>query len=352
MSQKSTEHIPRVAIVLLAYNSLHLVQKFLPKIIATTPNDANHPIILADNASTDETARWMSENHPSIRVIQLKVNKGFTNGYQESLPQIKAHNYVLISSDIEVTPGWLEPALTLLESDDKIAAVQPKIKSYDRRDEFEYAGAAGGFMDKWGFPFCRGRIFDAVEKDTGQYDSQMQIFWASGACLFINARAYHSAGGLDNDYFAHFEEIDLCWRLQRMGYKIMYEPAGEVYHMGGSIIKYGSAGKVYRNHRNNLITILKNVSTTKLLYLIPLRFALDFAAAGLMLTQKNPAAAAAVFKAHLHFLLYLPKWTAKRKALEHLPRGEKSVYGIYQKSVVLDFFVRGKKKFSDLTIRF
>lgn len=352
MSQESSKNIPRVAIVLLAYNSLHLVKKFLPKIISTTPNDADHPIILVDNASTDNTNEWMRENHPNIRVIQLKVNKGFTNGYQESLPQIKAQNYVLISSDIEVTPGWLEPALQRLESDEKIAAVQPKIKSYDRRDEFEYAGAAGGFMDKWGFPFCRGRIFDEVEKDEGQYDTPIQIFWASGACLFINADAYHKAGGLDNDYFAHFEEIDLCWRLQRMGCKIMYEPAGEVYHMGGSVIKYGSAGKVYRNHRNNLITLLKNVSTAKLLYLIPLRFALDAAAAALMLTQKNPAAAAAVFKAHIHFIAGLPKWTAKRKALEHLPRDAKSVYGMYPKSVVLDFFVRGKKKFSQLNLRF
>lgn len=352
MSKEVDRHIPRVAIVLLAYNSLHLVKKFLPKIMATTPCDADHPIVLVDNASTDETAVWVKENHPEIRIVQLKVNKGFTNGYQESLPQIKAKNYVLISSDIEVSPGWLEPALHLLESDDKIAAVQPKIKSYDRRDEFEYAGAAGGFIDKWGFPFCRGRIFDAVEKDAGQYDSQLRIFWASGACLFINADAYHESGGLDNDYFAHFEEIDLCWRLQRMGFKIMYEPQSEVYHMGGSVIKYGSAGKVYRNHRNNLITLLKNVSTAQLLYLIPLRFALDFAAAALMLKQKNPAAAGAVFKAHLHFIMYLPKWMQKRKALEHLPRHGAAVHGIYHKSVVLDFFARGKKKFSDLPIRF
>ena len=248
---------PKLAIVLLSYNSLELVVKYLPLIKDSIPAEKDYQVIVVDNASSDAIGEYVKSEHSDVRLITLKENHGFTNGYVESLAQIDAKYYCLISSDIEVTAGFTEPAIDLLESDETIAACQPKIMSWDRRKEFEYAGAAGGYIDHLGYPFCRGRMVNVVEEDHGQYDTVQEIFWASGACLFIRADLYHEAGGLDNDFFAHMEEIDLCWRLKNMGYKIMFQPKSVVYHMGGFIIKYGSPMKVFRNHRNNLIMMLK-----------------------------------------------------------------------------------------------
>jgi len=344
---ENQHHIPRVAIVLLSYNSLKLVKQFLPLILETTPNDADHQVWLVDNASTDDTGKYVEENFPSVNLFTIKENHGFTGGYTESLKHIPAKNYVLISSDIEVTPGWLEPGLSLLESDSKIAAVQPKVMSFDRRDEFEYAGAAGGFIDYLGFPFCRGRLVNSVEKDHGQYDDVKEIFWASGACLFIKADLYHQFGGLDNDFFAHMEEIDLAWRLKNGGYKIMYQPASKIFHMGGYVIQYGSPGKIYRNHRNNLIMLLKNGDSSKLWWKIPLRFMLDYLAFVKMFLDGNPKASFAVVKAHREFVWCFGKWYAKRKEVKRLVNNPNR-YGICSKSLVWNFFALGKKKFPEL----
>ncbi len=345
--ETSPEHIPHVAIVLLSYNSLPLIKQFLPKIVDTVPNSSDVKVVVVDNASTDRTGNWVRENFPQVQLITITVNHGFTGGYTESLPQIKAKNYVLISSDIEVTPGWLEAGLEVLDSDDKIAAVQPKVKSFDRRDEFEYAGAAGGYIDYLGYPFCRGRLVNSVEKDTGQYEDVREIFWASGACLFIKADLYHKAGGLDNDFFAHMEEIDLAWRLKNMGYKIMYQPKAEIYHMGGYVIAYGSPGKIFRNHRNNLIMLLKNLPASEVWWKIPLRFLLDYLAFFKMLADGNPKASLAVFKAHRDFVNCFGKWYKKRKEVQKLFT-KRNTFGICNKSIIFHFYVLRNRYFKEL----
>ena len=345
MSNES--HIPEVAIVLLSYNSLPLVKQFLPKILDTTPQDKNHKVWLVDNASTDGTGEYVRQHYPDVNIYTIRENQGFTGGYSESLPHIPAKYYVLISSDIEVTEGWLEPSIDLLKSDENIAAVQPKVMSYDRRKEFEYAGAAGGFIDFLGFPFCRGRLVNAVEEDEGQYDTITEIFWASGACLFIKADLYHKSGGLDNDFFAHMEEIDLAWRLKNRGYKIMYQPASVIYHMGGYVIQYGSPAKIYRNHRNNLIMLLKNGDGGKLWWKIPFRFLLDYLAFVKMTLDGNPKASLAVVKAHRDFVWNFSKWYGKRKAVQQYVHNPNR-YGICPKSLVWQFFALGKRKFTEL----
>ncbi|MBD80501.1 MAG: hypothetical protein CL840_16410 [Crocinitomicaceae bacterium] len=342
-----SERIPKLAIVLLSYNSLELIKKFLPVIIENTPDNPDYEIVVVDNGSADETQAYLSENFPNTRLIRIEKNRGFTNGYCASLPQIKAKYYCLISSDIEVSPNWTEPILELLESDSEIAACQPKIMSYDRRNEFEYAGGAGGMIDHLGYPFCRGRLVNVVETDEGQYNNIQESFWASGACLFIRAELYHKAGGLDNDYFAHMEEIDLCWRLKNMGYKIMFHPDSKVFHMGGFIIKYGSPGKVFRNHRNNLIMMLKNLPPNQGIWKIPLRFIMDFITILKMIVDGNLRTVPAVSRAHIQFLLHLPKWLNKRKQAKKLWK-DQNLRGVYPRSMVWQFFVKGKKKFSDL----
>lgn len=338
---------PKLALVLLSYNSLTLVKDLLPKIIEHTPKSSDYQIVVVDNGSSDGTLDYLKTNFADIKTIRIEINRGFTNGYVESLAQINAQYYCLISSDIEVTPNFVEPMIELMDSDKDIAAVQPKIMSFDRRDEFEYAGGAGGFIDHLGYPFCRGRLVNEVEKDLGQYDNIQEIFWASGACLFIRADLYHKAGGLDNDYFAHMEEIDLCWRLKNMGYKIMFNPNSTVYHMGGFIIKYGSPGKVFRNHRNNLIMLLKNLPPYEAAWKIPVRFWMDLLTIFKMAMDGNFKTIPAVSRAHIQFLLHLPKWLGKRKEAKKLWNNQ-NLRGMYPKSMVIQFFAKGKKKFGDL----
>lgn len=284
---QSSKHKLETAVVLLSYNSLPLVKDFLPKIIATVPKRSDIEIIVVDNASTDGTQEYVKENHPEVSLMRFDVNVGFTGGYLKSLAQIDAKNFVLISSDIEVTENWFESAIDLLNSSDDIAAVQPKVMSYDRRKEFEYAGAAGGYIDSLGYPFCKGRLINVLEEDEGQYDEVQEIFWASGACLFIKSEAWRAAEGFDKDFFAHMEEIDMCWRLKGMGYRIMYQPKSMIYHMGGFVIKYGSPQKIFRNHRNNLLMLIKNLPLLQLLWKIPVRLILDHVASLSMLKEKK-----------------------------------------------------------------
>ena len=335
----------KVAVVVISYNGAELLRKFIPPILNSNYDDFE--VYVIDNASTDDTAELLTSEFPTVNVITIPINKGFTNGYVEGLAQIDHEYYVLISSDIEVSSEWIKPIIDLMEADETIAACQPKMKDYKDKSLFEYSGSAGGYMDTFGYPFCRGRIFFTMEEDKGQYEDTREVFWASGGCLFIRSKLYHQAGGLDNDFYAHMEEIDLCWRLKNMGYRIMVCPKSVVYHVGGHIIQYGSPLKIYRNFRNSLITDLKNMRTGELLWKIPFRMTLDLVAEMKALLSGNFVEFANIFKAHLHFFLYLPKWLKKRRVAQRLVSNPNRV-GMYKGSVVWDYFIKGKKKFSDL----
>ena len=238
-----------VAVVILNWNGKKYLEQFLPSLIEHTGSDAE--IVVADNASTDDSLSFLKTNFPSIRVIQNTTNGGFARGYNLALKQVEADYYVLLNSDIEVTANWLKPVISMMEQDEKIGACQPKIRSFHHRNSFEYAGAAGGYIDEYGYPFCRGRLFLTIEEDNGQYDDTVEISWASGACMFVRSRLFHQLGGLDDDFFAHMEEIDFCWRLHNYGYRVMYCPGSTVYHIGGGTLPKASWRKTYFNFRNN-----------------------------------------------------------------------------------------------------
>jgi len=244
------------AVVILSYNGKKWHELFLPKIVEEAKT--GYDVIVVDNASTDDTYQYLQENFPTIKTLQITINRGFSNGYYEAFNQIKAKYYILLSADFEVTEGWYPPLYKAMEQHENLAACQPKIRYWREREYFEYAGAGGGFIDKLGYLFCRGRIFNDLEKDNGQYEDNIEVFWASGGCLMLRADLYHKAGGLDPDLYAHMEEVDLCWRIKNMGYSIGYIGGSTVYHVGGSIISYGSPQKLYYNFRNNLILLIKN----------------------------------------------------------------------------------------------
>jgi len=346
MEVSSTGSKKKVAVVVISYNGAELLRKFIPPILNAEYD--NFEVYVINNASTDDTAELLATEFPQVKVVTIAVNKGFTNGYVEGLAQIDHEYYVLVSSDIEVTSNWMKPIIDLMDSDQSIAACQPKIKSYDDKTLFEYSGSAGGYMDALGYPFCRGRLFFTMEEDKGQYEDTRETFWASGGCLFIRSELYHRSGGLDNDFYAHMEEIDLCWRLKNMGYKIMVCPKSVVYHVGGHIIKYGSPVKVYRNFRNSLITNLKNMRTGELLWKIPVRMTLDLVYEIKALLAGNFTEYINIAKAHLHFLIYLPKWLKKRREVQRMVSNPNRA-GMYPGSVVFAYFIQKKKKFSDLS---
>ncbi len=334
---------PTVAVVILSWNGAKFLQQFLPSVVASTYS--NVVMYVADNASTDNSLAILAKNFPTVKVIALKENLGFTGGYNAALKQVKSDYYVLLNQDVEVEPDWIEPVIQLMESSADIAACQPKIKAFHNKDHFEYAGAAGGYIDRYGYPFCRGRIFETVEKDHGQYDDARQIFWATGACLFIKSTLYHKLGGLDERLFAHMEEIDLCWRLQNKGYKIMYCPKSVVYHVGGGSLPQGSPRKTYLNFRNNLIIIHKNTPTPEAVYLIISRLILDHVAAYTILFKGNWRTFLAIGKAHRHYVGGVFKW-------HHIKNNAylKSLNGVYPKNIVWQYFVKKKRFFSKLDI--
>lgn len=335
----------KVALVLLSYNSREYLERFLPFAVKTDYTD--YRLIIVDNASTDDTQEFLKKEYPDIDILEIDVNRGFTNGFVESLACIKAEYYALLTSDVEVPPGWLSPLVEAMDRDETLGACQPKIRSYKQRDSFEYAGASGGFMDKYGYMFCRGRIFDHVENDDGQYDDPMDVFWASGAVFLLRSSVYHQVGGFDNDFFAHMEEIDLCWRIQRAGYKVKAIPASEVYHVGGSVILYGSTEKTYHNYRNNLIMLTKHLPGGRLLWMIPWRILLDLVSGLQALVGGRAAETGAMLKAHAHYWRSWGKWLRKRKDIYSVVPYKK-LKGIYNRSVVWQFFIRGRKTFSEL----
>lgn len=349
--EPSIPTLPTVAVVILNYNGKQWLERFIPSLRETTYPHTK--LIVADNGSSDGSLAFLAEHYPDIRCLDLGGNHGFAGGYNRALQLVDSEYYVLLNSDVEVTPGWIEPILELMERDATVAAVQPKIRSFTNHDQFEYAGAAGGWIDAYGYPFCRGRIFSVTEKDEGQYDSTQEIFWATGAALFIRARLFHAIGGFDADYFAHAEEIDLCWRLKRAGYKIMVRPRSVVFHVGGGTLSYHTPRKTYLNFRNTLYTILKNEPIGKLLWLLPLRFLLDFMAAGLFLVQGKFAHIASIVRAHWHFLPRLGYgWRKRRQCEEWIAQcsisNQPNLTAVYPKSIVWQFYGLGKRRFNQL----
>jgi GT2 family glycosyltransferase len=305
---------------------------------------ANISVYVADNGSTDGSVRFLKERYPEVNVIELGRNYGFAEGYNKALALIDAEVYVLLNSDVEVTSGWLHPCLKILEEDSSVAAVQPKVLSYMQRNRFEYAGAAGGFLDRWGFPFCRGRILSVTEEDQGQYDQPVPIFWATGACMFLRSALFHDLGGFDPDFFAHMEEIDLCWRMKNRGWKIMVEPGSVVYHQGGATLSYQSPKKVFLNFRNSLWMLVKNLPEGNLIRVLLPRIVLDAIAALHFLSGGYLRAFYAVVKAHFAFYFSLPRFISKRRNL--LPLITKKHHSeIYKGTMVSDFYLKGRKKF-------
>lgn len=326
----------KTAIVILNYNGQGFLQKFLPSVIQYSEG---HEIIVADNASTDNSVAFLGQNYPDIRLIQLPHNGGFTGGYNEALKQVEATYYVLLNSDIEVTPNWVTPVIDLMDANPTIAACQPKMRDYYKSTHFEYAGAAGGFIDYLGYPFCRGRIFDTCEADTGQYDDTREIFWATGACMFVRADVFHELGGFDTRFFAHMEEIDLCWRMKNAGYQIYYCATSMVYHVGGGTLHKSNPRKTFLNYRNGLAMMYKNLPSNQLFRTIFMRLVLDGISGIKFLLSGSFKDIWAILKAHFAFYAMIPKLERK---------SPKQLKDIYQKSIVWAYFFKKKRGFGEL----
>jgi GT2 family glycosyltransferase len=332
----------KTAVVVLNWNGKAWLEKFLPNLV-------NHSqvatVFVADNASTDDSVDYVKINFPTVKIIVNASNGGYAKGYNDVLKQIDAEYFVLINSDIEVTAGWLSPIISLMDSDKQIASCQPKILNYNSKTKFEYAGASGGFIDNLGYPFCRGRIFDDLEQDKGQYNDAVEVFWATGACFFVRSNHFWELGGLDEDFFAHQEEIDLCWRLKNKGYKIMVQPKSVVYHVGGGTLNASSPFKTHLNFRNNLFMLFKNLPISSLFTTIPMRLVLDGVAALTFLNkEKGLEHVLAIAKAHFSFYFAIPNLIAKRQKISQ----KNSLVGKMNWSILVKNKMNGIKQFSEL----
>ncbi len=333
----------RTAVVILNWNGRQHLERFLGSVVSRTPRDIR--IIVADNGSTDDSVAFTAENYPTVETILLDRNYGFAEGYNRALAQVDADCFILLNSDVEVTEGWTEPLLAALESDPAVAAVAPKLLSYTERDRFEYAGACGGFIDLLGYPFCRGRILSTVEKDDGQYDSPREVFWASGAAFCCRAECFRRAGGFDADFFAHMEEIDLCWRMQLAGRKIVVEPRSTVYHLGGGTLPNESPNKLYLNYRNNLAMLFKCAPMPQRMLAAAVRPAADMLSVIIYMVKGDFALAAATLRAYRDFLAMHRTLAAKRRAVRSNVRTE--ARHIYRSSIILRY-IAGRRTFGDL----
>jgi len=339
----------RAAVVILNWNGKKHLEQFLPSVVEHSSIEGVE-IIVADNASTDDSLDFLRTNFPTVRIIPLPENYGFSQGYNKALEHVSAKHIVLLNSDVEVTHNWLQPQLDLLDSDESIAACMPKLKWFGDKRFFEYAGAAGGFIDRYGYPFCRGRLFTTVEQDNGQYEQQTDIFWATGAAMFIRSEHFHKAGGFDPDFFAHMEEIDLCWRLKGLGFRIVYNPKSEVYHVGGGTLPKENPFKTYLNFRNNLYLMFKNLGHHHFWRTIAKRMILDGIAALRFIAYMDFKCAFAIFRAHIHFYSNFGSTMEKRRknlasftTFDHeemLPR-----------SIVFEYFLFGKKYYKQLDFK-
>ncbi len=332
----------KTAVVILNWNGKNFLEKFLPSVLKHSHVYAN--IIVADNASVDGSVEFLKTAFPEVEIIQNSVNGGFAKGYNDALAQVKAEFFILLNSDIEVTENWIHPVIDLMEGDPMIAACQPIIRSFHHPEKFEYAGAAGGFIDSFGYPFCRGRIFQHLEEDIGQYDNPVEVFWATGACMFVRADVFRKFGGFDEDFFAHMEEIDFCWRVKHEGYKVMVCPESKVFHVGGGTLPKQSSFKTYLNMRNNISLLYKNLPSDRLLPVFASRLILDGIAAFKFLVDGGFGDFWAVVRAHMSFYRRFPIQRKKRRSINH-----RKVSCIYSGNIVVDHFLRGKKKFTGLS---
>ena len=333
----------RTAVVILNWNGRQHLEQFLPSVVAHTPQQVR--IIVADNGSTDDSVAFLAQHYPAIEIIRLERNYGFAEGYNRALEQVDAEFFILLNSDVEVTAGWVEPLVATLTNNRSVAAVAPKLRSYGNRDHFEYAGAAGGYIDVLGYPFCRGRILSTLEQDKGQYDTAQEVFWASGAAFCCRADVFRMLGGFDADFFAHMEEIDLCWRMQLQGYKIMVEPHSTVYHLGGGTMPNESPRKLYLNYRNNLSMLFKCAPTWQRILVAVARPVADMLSALIYLLRGDKALAKATIEAYRDFFALHGELNKKRKAVRSACKAESD--RIYRGSIVMRYAV-GKRLFGNL----
>ena len=352
-----------IAVVILNWNGRGMLERFLPSVLKYSlmsgesesgwqmPHapalDLTSEVVVADNGSTDDSVAFLQERYPEVRLILLDRNYGFAEGYNKALAQVKADYYVLLNSDVECTPHWIQPVVSMMERENRVAIAQPKLLMYDRKDTFEYAGGAGGFIDYYGYPFCRGRIFSTLERDHGQYDDECDIFWASGAAMFVRAEVFHKLGGLDGDFFAHMEEIDFCWRAKNSGYWVRYCPRSVVYHVGGGTLPKSSPFKTRLNFRNNLSMLYKNLPATRLRRVIRRRIFLDWVAAVKFLAQGHWGEFSAVRAAHKEFRLLSPSLGQKRKRLQH-----HTVSGVYCRLLLTEYYFFRRKTYTSLRGKF
>ncbi|MBR5599884.1 MAG: glycosyltransferase family 2 protein [Bacteroidaceae bacterium] len=334
----------KVTVAILNYNGEEMLGRFLPSVLQNSPGAR---IVVADNASTDGSVAFMKERFPGVELVLLDRNYGFAEGYNRVIEHIGTEYVLLLNSDVEVTPGWLEPLMAALDADENVVACQPKVLDYKRKSHFEYAGAAGGFIDRYGYPFCRGRIFDTVEEDKGQYDTVADIFWATGAALLIRTAAYRDAGGLDGRFFAHMEEIDLCWRLRARGHRIVCVPASTVYHVGGATLSVGNPRKSYLNFRNNLLMLYKNLPSDELCRVMAVRCVLDYVAALKFALGGSWAHCRAVVRARRDFRRMKNDYMAVREANLAVVRANeiKERTGF---SILWSYHAKGKKMYAQL----
>jgi GT2 family glycosyltransferase len=338
----------KTAVVILNWNGLVYLKMFLGTVIRHSLNDKTF-ICVADNGSTDGSLEWVGENYRDVRLIKLDKNYGFAGGYNMAINQLDAKYFVLLNSDIEVTEGWLHPLVSFMDNNPDVASCQPKILSYSRKDHFEHAGAAGCFIDKFGYPFCRGRIFNYVEKDSGQYDSQINVFWSSGACMIVQSDAWKKCGGFDASFFAHMEEIDLCWRFNSAGYRVCYLPVPVVYHVGGGSLPYNSPFKTYLNFRNSLFLLYKNLPDNKLHSVLFIRRLLDGLAAVFFLVKGSLASVRSVWNAHMDFYKSLSELKVKRKLVKKLKKDHFPM-PVLNKSIVFEFYIKGNKTYNSIQL--
>ena len=333
----------QTAVVILNWNGLKHLEHYMPSVVENTPAEVR--IIVADNGSTDDSVAFLSKHYPSVEIIQLDKNYGFAEGYNRALKRVDSECYILLNSDVEVTKGWIEPLVEMIESDKNIAAVAPKLLSDVERDRFEYAGAAGGFIDFLGYPLCRGRILSTIEQDRGQYDTAREVFWASGAAFCCRAEVFHAMGGFDGEFFAHMEEIDLCWRMQLAGYKIMSEPKSVVYHLGGGTLPNESPNKLYLNYRNNLAMIYKCAPTAQRFTVAIMRPLADMMSVAIYLLKGQFKLASATLRAYRDFLAWHKDLSRKRQTIRGNAKAESNQ--IYRGSMVVRYML-GRHTFNNM----
>lgn len=345
----------KVAIVILNWNGVGMLERFMPSVVkyshglrfSVLDNEFTTEVVVADNGSTDASVSFLKENYPDVPLLRFDSNYGFAEGYNKALAQLEADYYVLLNSDVECTPRWIEPVIRIMDSNPRIAVMQPKLMMYDRKDTFEYAGGAGGFIDSYGYPFCRGRLFSTLEKDHGQYDDDSDIFWATGAAMFVRADVWRELGGLDTDFFAHMEEIDFCWRVHNAGYRVAYCPQSTLYHVGGGTLPKSNPFKTQLNFRNNLSMLYKNLPDGRRDKVLRMRMLLDRVAAVKFLLEGHLGEYRAVRKAHREFRAWRADLDTKRAAIK-----PHEVAQVYQGALLIEYYLLRRHTFTELRGRY